>query len=357
MRLCIVANSNFEVLSSTVGSEPLLAETAFHAMTDSGTSPIRELSRHMDENCINHGEHGELIAAMLVMQARDALTKGSSRRWVYVCEFMETLLGDSALCASALPAMAYSGEGQQSLADRFKNSRMWFNHVLKVRKADFINIRHLWKFITRGAIILYANNQHGVDIVLPVCYSGDVLSRHTVTAILIQVKDDTTFGEDIHGYLFDAMDPFKIQLFDEDMNPPLPIIRMVFALASKEDAVKYVVSSHTAQHPQRPDTYTSYDVWCAKISQKTFPVIGDDELTSYQQILDRIRFPGQGHALSKIHEMTYPPEVEEKKAGLLHCLDAPVERERDVHRESKGESQQEQEGKERENGSNATQAV
>lgn len=78
MRLCTIANSGFEVLFSTVGSDPLLAEAASHVMTNNRTSPIRQLLTHMDKNCINHGERGELIAALLIMQARDVLVKDSN---------------------------------------------------------------------------------------------------------------------------------------------------------------------------------------------------------------------------------------------------------------------------------------
>ena len=301
----------------------------------------------MDKNCINHGEHGELVAALLVMQARDALVKDSNQRWVYVCEFLETLLGASVLTATTKPSMAYSGEAERSLTDTFKDARMWFNHVIKIRKSHLINVQHLWKFITRGAMVLCANNQPGVDIILPVCYSGNVLSRRTVTAILIQVKNDTTFGRDIHGYLFDAMDPFKVNLFSKK-DKPLPIIRMVFALASK-GAVKYVLPPRTTRQSKHPGKYTSYDIRCAKISRKTFPIIRGDEITPYQQLLNRTRFPGQEYAVGKIHEVEYPSDVEEGKIGLLRSFDALVEG--GEHRKRKGKSRQK--GKKRAGGSTA----
>ena len=67
MRLYTIATSGFEMLFSTVGSGPLLAEAASHYMMTSGTSPIQELSDNMDQNCINHSERGELVAALLIM--------------------------------------------------------------------------------------------------------------------------------------------------------------------------------------------------------------------------------------------------------------------------------------------------
>jgi hypothetical protein len=309
----------------------------------------------MDKNCINLGERGELVAALLVMQARDALTTESNRRWVFVPEFIEKLLGASARTAGE--SKLYAGQDQKPLDDRFKNARMWFNHVLKLQKADLINVQHLWKFITRGAMVLCANNQPGVDIILPVLYLDDskseALSRHTVTAILIQVKNSASFGKNIHPYLFDAMDPFKIKLFDSPMKP-LPIIRIVFALASDENVVKHVhrlgvPSRATRSNLKGQDTFTSYDLWCAGMSRVTFPAIGDDsDEASYRKLLDRTISPGKKYYdVNRIHWVTYPKEVADRKAELLRSFNALVEGDQDVSasQPAKGESQRK--GKER----------
>jgi hypothetical protein len=315
MRICTIATRGFEALFTTVGSEPLLAEVATMAMAKGGANPIRHLSRFMDKNCINHGERGELVAALLVMQARDALTRDKeSKRWVHVCDFLKSLLGDS-LDIDTLPSITFSEEECQPLTETFKDARIWFNHVLKIRDTDLINVRYLWRFISRGAMILCANNQRGVDIVLPVCYKGDKLSRKNVTAIVIQVKNDTSFGERIHGYLFDGMNPFTIKLFDEK-SKPLPIIRMVFALASKTPAVKYGRPDQPDKRTYTPGGFTSYDIWCAGAFSETFPIMGADE-SAYRRLLDRIRFRDQEYAVGAIQDVEYPKEVENEKIALL----------------------------------------
>ena len=324
MRICTIATRGFEALFTTVGSEPLLAEVATMAMAKGGANPIRHLSKFMDKNCINHGERGELVAALLVMQARDALTRGKeSKRWVHVCDFLKSLLGDS-LDIGTLPSITFSKEERQQLAETFKDARMWFNHVLKIRDTDLINVRYLWTYISRGAMILCANNQRGVDIVLPVCYEGDELSRKNVTAILIQVKNDTSFGEKIHGYLFDGMNPFTIKLFDEK-SKPLPIIRMVFALASQKSAVKFDRSDQPGKRTYTPGGFTSYDIWCAGASSETFPIMGTDE-SAYRRLLDRIRFRGQEYAVGTIQGVDYPKEVEEAKVALLRNCNPLLEK-------------------------------
>jgi hypothetical protein len=55
------------------------------------------------------------------------------------------------------------------------------------------------------------------------------------------------------------------------MELPLPIIQMVFALASKKSAVK-----HHVLECSRPSPFTSYDIWCTGIFPETFPFINDD---------------------------------------------------------------------------------
>ena len=326
MRLCTIATSGFEVLFSTVGSEPLLAEAATRAIAKTKANPVRLLSNLMGKNCINHGERGEFVAALLVMQARDAaLTRcKENNRWVYVCDFLESLLGGPTRADTAFPSVTFPKKEHRPLAEKFKDARMWFNHVLKIRDTDLINVRYLWKFISRGAMILCANNQRGVDIVLPVCYSGNVLSRRNVTAILVQVKNDPCFGEEIHGHLFNAMDPFAIKLFDQQTQP-LPIIRMVFALASQTSAVKYDSPDRPDSPAYKPGGFTSYDIWCAGTSCETFPIMGADE-DAYRGLLDRTWIRGQEYAVGTIQEVDYPEKVEKNKVALLRNCNPLLEK-------------------------------
>src|SRR6266849_5689309 len=61
MRLCTIATSGFELLFTTTGSEPLLAEAAFKVVNKSTKSPIYHLSKYMDTHSVNYGERGELV--------------------------------------------------------------------------------------------------------------------------------------------------------------------------------------------------------------------------------------------------------------------------------------------------------
>ena len=114
---------------------------------------------------------------------------------------------------------------------------MWFNHVIKIEDGAMINTKLLWTFITRGAMIMCSHNQDGIDIVLPVCSTKGNLSRDTVAAILIQVKNAKRIGCSIDKAIFDGMDPLSLGLFDKDSRKP--VIRMVFALASSPPGVLF----------------------------------------------------------------------------------------------------------------------
>jgi hypothetical protein len=92
MRLCLAATTGFERLITVTGSEPLLAEAAWQLMGDSPTNPVRDLANHSDLHCVDRGRRGELVAALIIMQARDKAVvvplPVQRERWVSVSNFM-----------------------------------------------------------------------------------------------------------------------------------------------------------------------------------------------------------------------------------------------------------------------------
>ena len=166
---------------------------------------------------------------------------------------------------------------------------MWFNHVIKIEDSEMFSADNLWKFVTRGAMILCSNNQRGIDIVLPLCHTKENLSPRSVTAILIQVKNAKEFGKEVKSTLFDAMGPFDLGVFRVAKEgalaeaTPKPVIRLVFALASPEASV---VFRGGATRKSRPNEFTAFDIWLAGLSADTFKQVGLD-LEPYRTLLDR----------------------------------------------------------------------
>jgi hypothetical protein len=311
MRLCLAATAGRDTLVTVAGSEPLLAEAAYELMEGTQSNPVRHLANHSDLNCVNRGTRGELVAALLIMRACDAARAASSgRRWVPVDVFMEELLPPAKYDKLKESFPIFYRDGQKvKFSATFKDYGIWFNHVIKVEKGKMFSVDHLWKFITRGAMILCSNNQEGVDIVIPICHTQQPLSRDSVTAILVQVKNSDTFQLPINKSLFDALDPIRLKLFpdpDKSNVVPKPVIRIVFALAAPEAGVNFPEPRGREHH--RYDRFTAFDVWCAGLGDEAFKHI-DADLASYRLLLDRSLRPhdafhlpddGEGHAETRL---------------------------------------------------------
>ncbi|KAI0291191.1 hypothetical protein B0F90DRAFT_1824119 [Multifurca ochricompacta] len=292
--ICLEANLELDEIESFVGSEPLLAEAAAEAISETKISPARHLANFPDVHIIDHGYHGELVGLLLVMQARDTAAKGGNRT-ISVEQFLKALLPQSIHGQLETARPAYFRENEDKpLFETFKDSRMWFNHVIRIRNPDNVNVRLLWQFITRGAIIVRDYDIYrGIDIVLPVCYSGDVLSRDTVTAILIQVTNDSIFQDSVRRDRFDFMGLYHVGLISKE-DSPLPVIRMFLALSSTDSAIHVVPQDKP--NPYFPQDFedndevplTAYDIWCAGLSPETFPGIGED-ISAYEDLLARSR--------------------------------------------------------------------
>ncbi|KAI0248394.1 hypothetical protein BJV78DRAFT_1354923 [Lactifluus subvellereus] len=311
---CVAATTGFETLVTVAGSEPLLAEAAHELIDRTKVNPVRHLANNSDLNCVDRGRRGELVAALLIMRARDE--SSDTRKWVSVIDFMK----------APLPAPRYEMlKNAPPPHWRPGGSKRFEVSFKTVTDGDMINIHSLWKFITRGAMIMCADNQRGVDIVLPICDPRKTLSRRNVTAILIQVKNDKAFQDRIDKTLFDGMDPFRIGLFS-DGDFPLPVIRMVFALASHQPGVLFPAVPERRNHDGR---FTAYDIWCAGLSPETFKDIGGD-LTSYQALLQRSLQPHDVYDLKETKDQ-YLDESTRNARGSLRRRMEPLADTRDEH--------------------------
>jgi len=339
MRLCIAATAGFEKIITIPGSEPLLAEAAYELMKGTGRNAVCHLAMHSDLNCIDRGRRGELVAALLIMQAYDAAREVNGRRWVSVVDFMKALLPPekyNTLLQSVPTSWPMNHPGEKTFEAIFKDHGMWFNHIIKIEEKEMISIDHLWKFVVRGAMILCATNQEGIDIVLPICHMTQNLGRDSVTAIIIQVKNAKDYKATLQGNLFDRMDPVvKSTIFSKLPEPdpkskltpaeppkkkkkktkpppvtvnPKPVIRMVFALASEEPAV--VFKNRPSLH--HFDGLSTFDIWLAGYSNKTFRQTEDGDLEYYRTLLERSLAP---HDAFELKDVPHIGELAKKSRG------------------------------------------
>src|SRR5712671_5378483 len=320
MRLCIAETVGLEEMITTTGSEPLLAEAAYELMKNTEKSAVGYLAEHSDLNCIDRGRRGELVAILLIMQAYDAAREISRKRWVSVTNFMQALLPPSSHTTLLGPEPTSRPIGidtTETFEEGFKDYGLWFNHVIKIEDKEIISIDHLWKFVTRGAMILCATGQEGIDIVLPVHRTTQNLGPDSVTAIVVQVKNAKDYNGTPKPSLFDEMDSFvKSTIFSRvesdsqqkpntpaQAKPPKkkqrvsqpkmvdvdlkPVIRLVFALASPEPAVIF----RTQPEKRHCSDSDASDIWLAGVSCETFGQIQEEDLQSYQTLLERSLLP------------------------------------------------------------------
>jgi hypothetical protein len=144
-----------------------------------------------------------------------------------------------------------------------------------------------------------------------------------MTAILIQVKNDKSFTK-VHEYLFEAMNPFHIGVFDDSTAQPRPIIRMVFALASSRCEVTHVARPRGSKAKFRPGKFTAYDFWCGGLDDQTFPIIAGEDRMSYQRLLARPRDRDKLYDVGT-ERMVYSDEVKGDKSSLLRQFDPLLE--------------------------------
>lgn len=318
MRVCLVMNPGFETAVTTAPSEPLLAEAAYLLMQDHSAFDLpRALLRELEGPGLDKGHRGELICLVLLLIARDVAVQGKGSAVTEVVLFIQKLLASkwSPLILNSTPARCRTtAEGQRRFLDVFATSKMYFNHFIKIHDFKVINRAFLWLLIARGAAVLCADNQGGIDVLLPFLYSDNKLQQDNVSGIFIQVKNDKTFSSTPNLFLFDAMNPYFLGFFNMDEQKPVPIIRMVFALAAKEACVKAVEDAPVRKNPargakskgekkrtRRCPAYTAYDIWCAGTSAETFSVVKPGDEQVYAELLKVSRpFPGVYEAHTEI---------------------------------------------------------
>lgn len=96
------------------------------------------MANHSDLNYVDRGQRGELVKALLTMQACDAAGATSRNRWVSVDSFMKELLPPSQYDSlhGSYPGFWYVDE-KASFNEAFLNYGIWFDHTIKVKKGKY----------------------------------------------------------------------------------------------------------------------------------------------------------------------------------------------------------------------------
>ena len=123
--------------------------------------------------------------------------------------------------------------------------------------------------------MLCATNQAGIDGIIPFLLAGYTIFPDNIGVILWRVENDSTFPDQPDPSLFEAMDPYKLGILNQGDN--IPIIRIIFALASKTPCLTRI----TCQQ----DSVKSCDFWVGGISPTVFSPVGDQDARIWAELL------------------------------------------------------------------------
>ena len=265
MRILLRLDAGFESLTTVSASEPLLSEAAYWIMnTDTTFNAAETLKSCLDGYAIHKGDRGGLLVMLLFILARDRAIGHpddygrpvSRRRWCSVPNFMNALF-------------KFQHDPLQAL---FTRSKIFFNHWVKVHQHAIVNVEYLAQLMRRGAALLCATNQAGFDGIIPFLVEGYTIFLKNIGALIWQCKNDQKFKDEPDPSLFTAIDPHKLGISDD-----IPIIRVVFALASKTPCIKLV--------PRKNCDFKGCDIWVGGISPAIFSPVGDHDASIWAALL------------------------------------------------------------------------
>ncbi|EKM49205.1 uncharacterized protein PHACADRAFT_107241, partial [Phanerochaete carnosa HHB-10118-sp] len=284
LRILLRTHNDRAGIVTETPSEPILALGAQLVMRDPAFRPPLALFEQLDHLAVHRGERGEAIAGLLLLMAMDkarALPTPAAGV-VRVTDFLEALLPsttrDVLPCqygrspAAPPPNTLFSSAADAiNLRTTFAQSSMHFTHWMSVKSQKVVSQWHLFACMARGAGIKCANSFPGVDFIIPFLLRGDTASPAAISAILIQVKLDKSYGSNPNVRLFDAMDPQELGIFDQDVT--MPVVRIVFSLAAKQPSFLvgpfYDAKTSVITHSQADSILTSTGSRKRKISDAT----------------------------------------------------------------------------------------
>ncbi|KAF8510465.1 hypothetical protein BU17DRAFT_55347 [Hysterangium stoloniferum] len=284
MRVCLSVDESFESMKTVSPSEPILAEAAAQLMYgDYGIQAPEALKSVLEDFSIYKGDRGELLGLLLLCLARDMTIYDEHHptRVGTVFHFMSNLFNNIKNNHTFGPSM-FDKQEKRNFKRTFENSWIYFSHFIKVPEYKITSREYLTALIFRGAAILFANNQKGIDAIIPFLYEDKKIQRTSVSVILVQLKNDPDFTDVPRPDLFPLMDPYRLGIFKKN-EPPIPIIRIVFALASPREGFTRMPPSKTSSK------FTSFDFWSAGLSTKFLGPISTPEQSTWEALLQASR--------------------------------------------------------------------
>ena len=310
MRVVLKVDRSLETMVTTSPSEPVLSEAAYSVMsTRPQFRPPRALQTILNGFAVNKGELGELIVALLFIMARDNAVGPAdpfgrpldNKRWCSLTGLLTSLFctppaaSDDHVSVATSKGWHFIAESldqtELPLADTFKDSKVYFTHFIKVHQHALVHVEYLMRLMARGAAVLCANGQPGVDGIIPFLFEGDEIKPDNIGVIMFQVKNDVKYTSFPRLNLFHAMDPFSVEILSHPTR--VPVIRIVFALAATTPTIRLPdypitrkpLTRRASASTSTKKSYTTFDFWVSGLSSTILAPIGNDEESTWDSLL------------------------------------------------------------------------
>lgn len=304
MRVCVAVGDGIESLRAIAPSEPILSEASSYIMQSEKFQLHDALAQVLGGYNINQGERGELLVFSFFTWARDQVVKTKPRSKHQICpyfsatELLSHLFTESTFASmlDCMPSVYPADITIQPFREVFSKALMHFNHVVKAQVQALVAHRWLPFFIARGAAVLGANCQMGVDAVYPFLYGSIDLDVKNVGFIMVQVKNQSKLHSKCITPYFQGMDPFDCGLLEDSVTTngrfPIPIIRILFSLSGPgQPGVthwQYLKPSDGAEMLGKDGQpkFTSYDFLCTGVSPEVLQAVKESP-GSWQALVNK----------------------------------------------------------------------
>ncbi|EPT05468.1 hypothetical protein FOMPIDRAFT_1044803 [Fomitopsis schrenkii] len=281
LRLCIFTKIDPELTAlrahSHSGSEPLLAEAAYFAMSQSAVDMTSALKASLVDLPVNATDGAQLVMCLLLILARDAAVgepddfghpapgrHGRSGRIMDALVFFRALfifMDDHSVTHDSQYRDREILEGQcdtiKQLEEHLSAFQMYFNHFIPVLP-QVLRIDYLTALLARGAAARCRKHGYPIDAILTMVRDGRV-EQGSVALVLLRVVQHGDEGHD-ESDMFSAMDPYSLDILATDLPPVEPLVRIVFALDWPKGTGSYRITRRKNVDAQQR-TFISYDIW------------------------------------------------------------------------------------------------
>ncbi len=288
LRIYLKVERDNPMIATVASSEPLLSEASFALMQREGFSAPSALLNVLLSGClIAKDDVGELLVMLLAVLARDAAVRkmNANIEWPSLLE-QEYPEWNRVISVPAFLRELFLSDDLEDIFSLFKDAKLHFNHFIKVHEADVLQPMSLTALLTRGtAITVFCGDKDEsihymvIPIMLDSVSESSVVESGRLALICIRVAYDKRYQDDPNWDLCESMGEW----FEEKEGlGPVPVIRIVFALASKTPMLRYV--SEELKTPEGIQ-YKVHNIWCAGLSPDILPQVKEKEKDVWDALL------------------------------------------------------------------------